>query len=128
MEKPNSYSNWEDFRNIYLEDSFVLEIIETSILLSFKIEFVLGEQHLLYKKPNINEAYCYCLGYMKFINPTNVKWEKKNFDFTSIDANGEKDLGNIDLFYKENDFYFLEGDWGKVSLQCEQIELNFFQE
>ena len=35
---------------------------------------------------------------------------------TSIDAAGEMDLGNIDVFENRSGEYHLEGNWGKVTI------------
>ncbi|HUW08052.1 MAG TPA: hypothetical protein VMW01_17575 [Williamwhitmania sp.] len=122
MEKIN-YPDLEQFNGLYLEDSFVLQIIETSELVSFHMEFVLTKDHPEYQKPLVNEMYCYRYGVINFIEPKQVLWKYRNQKAISIDANGENDFGNIDVFSKFEDNYLLEGDWGNVLISCKNIEV-----
>jgi hypothetical protein len=34
----------------------------------------------------------------------------------AIDADGEKDLGNIDVFYREDGRHWLYGQWGELRI------------
>ncbi|HMS30759.1 MAG TPA: hypothetical protein PKD32_12975 [Saprospiraceae bacterium] len=122
MESIN-YFDLENFKGLFLEDSFVLQIIEVPELISFQVEFVLTEDHPEYKKPLDDEMYCYRFGEINFKNPKQVIWKVKNQKAVSIDANGDNDLGNIDLFFKSGDDYSLEGDWGCVIINCENLEV-----
>lgn len=122
MKKVN-YSDLVQFKGLYLEDSFVLQIIETKELVSFQMEFVLTKEHPSYQEPLDNEMYCYRYGVIDFIAPKRVLWEYRNQKVVSIDANGENDFGNIDIFSKYRDVYSLEGDWGSVLIHCKKIEV-----
>lgn len=118
-----NYFELEQFIGLYLEDSFVLQIIETTESVSFKMEFVLTEDHPLFSPPKDGEAYCYQFGTIDFAELIKVKWVSKNEKLISVDANGDNDLGNIDLFYKIGEDYFLEGDWGKVVISCKTLKV-----
>ncbi len=122
MEKVHYY-NLEQFAGLYIEDSYVLQIIETNGLVTFKMELVLSETHPCYFEPLIDEAYCYRNGVIKFIKPMQVEWVEKNLQRLSVDANGDIDQGNIDFFYKVGDNYLLEGDWGKLIIGSCTIEV-----
>ena len=117
------YFNIEVLKDIYLEDSYVLEIIEQSDKILFKIDFVLCESHPFYKAPKINERYCYHLGEIVFAELEKISWIEKNTENYSYDANNEKDLGNIDSFFYEGNKYFLEGSWGEVIIKSNTIQL-----
>jgi hypothetical protein len=122
MEK---YFSWENFKYIYLEDSYVLEIRESRNSIVFKMEFVLTKNHPLYKEPKRNSQYCYQIGNIKFIEIEEKTWIVKNLNVVNLDANGETDLGNIDNFYKDQDTYYVEGDWGSLFLKCKQIIIDY---
>lgn len=118
-----NYFDLKDFKGLYLEDSFVLDIIETTKLFSFQMQFVLTEDHPKYKDPSENEMYCYHYGEINFIEPKQVLWKNRNQKAASIDANGECDFGNMDIFLKSEDEYLLEGDWGSVLIKCDNLEV-----
>jgi hypothetical protein len=122
MERTN-YFELVQFKGIYLEDSFVLQIIESSEKISFTMEFVLTKANPRFHSPKIDEKYCYQDGFIDFILPYKVIWECKNFRNLSIDATGKTDLGNIDTFYKIGDDYSLEGDWGKLLISCKELRV-----
>jgi hypothetical protein len=122
MENIN-YVDLECFKGLFLEDSFVLQIIENPELVSFQVEFVLIEDHPKYKEPIGNEMYYYRFGEINFIKPKEVIWKFRNQKILSIDANNENDLGNIDLFFKSGEYYSLEGDWGSLLIKCDNLKV-----
>lgn len=114
----SKYSEWDGFEEVYLEDSFVLEIKESEKQLSFLVELVLTEKHPLYSVPKENEQYCYKNAKIIFKSVRNVKWVEKHFK-QFIDAEGEKDYGNIDSFELTSEGYHLLGDWGEVIINSD---------
>lgn len=122
----NKYYYNEILKDLYLEDSFVLEIIELSDKLLFKMEFVLCESHQLYHDPKENERYCWHLGEIVFSNIESINWIERNPDKFSIDANNEIDYGNIDTFDFEENTYNLAGDWGLVEIKCMELLVYLF--
>ena len=122
MENIN-YFDLDCFKGLFLEDSFVFQIIELPELISFQVEFVLTEDHPEYKEPLDNEMHYYRFGEINFKDLKQVIWKFRNQKAVSIDANGENDLGNIDLFLKSGDDYTLEGDWGCVIINCMILEV-----
>lgn len=119
-----NYYEWDDFKNIYLEDSFVLKIQESSNELSFTLEIVLTEKHPFYVKPINDEPYCYKLGKISFKNCKSIKWLNRNFH-PYLDSGGNIDYGNIDCLMSFGKKYYLEGDWGKVEINASAIEINW---
>ena len=108
MEK-HHYYEFEGFQNVYLEDSFVLEIRESQNEFLLILEVVLTEKHPLYRLPEPHEMYCYKMAMIDFPDIKTIEWDAKNSS-KYLDANGENDLGNIDSFFFEGDHYFLMGD------------------
>ena len=126
--KKTNYFNSKEFIGLYLEDSYVLQIIEMPKLVSFHMEFVLTEDHPLYRHPLENEMYCYKYGVINFIEPVQVLWNQRNQKVYSIGEYRHLDLGNIDFFYKSGDEYLVEGDWGNVLISCSDVEIKLIED
>ncbi len=109
----SKYYEWDKFKNIYLEDSFVLRIEESEEEISFTVEVVLTEEHPMYSSPHQDEQYCYKRARIVFKGLKYVKWLERNSQpFT--DADDSEDYGNIDSFELSSEGYHLLGDWGEV--------------
>jgi hypothetical protein len=109
------YHQLPGLQSVYLEDSYVTEIVETPDRLAFDLDAVLTEDHPLYQAPAPGEQYCYRPAQLIFPNVRRVSWLEHHLR-PSTDAAGEVDYGNIDVFYKDDDTYHLEGDWGTVEV------------
>ena len=118
----SNYHEWDAFKDVYLEDSFVLDIHESDKELSIFIEAVLTERHPLYSKPNKNEQYCYKKCKIIFTNCSSINWITKNI-IPTTDADGSIDYGNVDRFVLTNDQYELSGDWGEVHIDSPSVDL-----
>lgn len=118
----SNYSDWTDFGQVYLEDSYVLDIKESGDDLAITMEIVLTEDHPKYQDPFENEVYCYAKAKILFPEMRSIRWIRRNRQ-PAIDASGDKDFGNIDSFVQENDSYRLSGDWGEVVVESNPVEL-----
>ncbi|TVQ84672.1 MAG: hypothetical protein EA357_02440 [Micavibrio sp.] len=118
----SQYYDWDRFKNIYLEDSFVLDIEESEDQLSFVLEIVLTEGHPLHSPKNENEQHCYKEGKIVFRKLKEIRWIRRNIR-PYIDADGSKDYGNIDVFKLSAEGYHLEGDWGEVIINSSEPEV-----
>lgn len=112
----------ECLKHIYLEDSFVLGLIEGENSIEFELEAVLTPEHPSYLPPKPNEQHCYKKFVLRLDGCSNVDWLRKSLRPTT-DANGEVDYGNIDHFGIAEDQFHLEGDWGEVRLRCADVSL-----
>ncbi|PSK98286.1 hypothetical protein CLV30_12072 [Haloactinopolyspora alba] len=109
------YSDVPALADVYLEDSFVLEIVEEAGALRFTIEAVLTERHPDYRPPGPDEQYCYADAHLMFTSTTAIEWiSRAAVSFT--DASGETDLGNIDEMVRVDDHWRISGDWGEVNV------------
>lgn len=121
-----NYTDFSEFENVFLEDSFVLRIKTTASLAEFLVETVLTKNHLLYEKPKKNEQYCYKKGIINFPNVKQIIWIEITI-FPSVDINLEVDFGNIDSFFYENDFYSMSGEWGRVKIKSQNPTIKFIE-
>ena len=117
------YDQIECLRSIYLEDSFVLGLIEGQDSIEFELEAVLTKQHPSYHPPKPDEKHCYKRLVLRLGNCSNVNWVRKSLT-PSTDANGAIDYGNIDHFSVMKDQLRLSGDWGEVQLDCSDVSLH----
>ncbi|WP_439214213.1 hypothetical protein [Duffyella gerundensis] len=110
--------------NIYLEDSFVLSISETSDSLIFELEAVLIENHPQYEEPKEDERYCYRKASLQFFNMCSIDWIDKRL-MQYKDREDKVDYGNIDGITINDGSYKLWGDWGTVVVRGGEIEFAF---
>jgi hypothetical protein len=110
-----AYHELEPIREIYLEDSWVLDVGADTAAVEFRIDFVLREQHPDYQAPKPNEQYCYRQGRLRFTSVRDVLWTRRGAP-PARDATGEVDYGNIDHLEFDGDRYWLSGDWGEMEL------------
>lgn len=117
MERLN-YWQFPGFENVYLEDSYVLSFNKTDSSVEIPIEAVLTETHPLYAPPLPGEQYCYRQMTIRFFLPQTYNFVLKKM--TPIrDPDGSIDYGNIDEFFLENGKYYLNGEWGDLTIVSE---------
>lgn len=108
VEKIGYHHLSQELNQVYLEDSFVLEVIEIEDRLEFIVEFVLRGNHPRYCPPKPNEQYCYAIGKLTFPNIKSKQWIVKTLS-PSTDSTGSVDYGNIDSFFQVMQPYVIEG-------------------
>lgn len=123
-EKITDYYQIPSFENVYLEDSFLLEIEENYRKVLMRLEVVLTEDHALYEKPLLDEQYCHRNARLIFSDFEKLIWLKKRFT-PYTDATGEIDYGNIDFLYLSNGVFDIGGDWGHLRIFGGKIVLEF---
>ena len=112
---------------VYLEDSWVLDITKNDDLVLFEMDFVLTERHNYFHPPKSGEQYCYRKGSLFFSSFSSAVLKLSN-EKPSIDANGEIDLGNIHSFTAVNRKVSLEGDWGTLKVDRPKVTVKFDSE
>lgn len=113
------YNFIEGFKNIYLEDSFLLDVKEDSNSISFFVEAALLNGHELYHNPLKGEAHCYKKCEIKFPEVKMVNWVKKFFEPVQ-GCDEEIDYGNIDNFTFSEAGYHISGEWGDVLIKSDE--------
>ena len=109
------YKSVPGLAGVFLEDSYVLAISESSEHVVFHLDLVLTPQHPAYHSPRPGDHYCYSNGSLVFPDVTRVVWLRRNSSHYT-DASGEDDLGNIDILTVDGDAFVAEGDWGAVRI------------
>ncbi|WP_243793883.1 hypothetical protein [Saccharopolyspora gloriosae] len=109
------YSDVADLAAVYLEDSFVLDIVKEPGQIKFRVEAVLTEQHPQYSAPKSGEQYCYADAWLTFPDVSDIEWQQRSAQaFT--DASDEEDLGNIDYLERDGEHWSIGGDWGEAHI------------
>jgi hypothetical protein len=113
-----NYWTFFGFENVYLEDSYLLNVQINNSSIEFLVETVLTENHPLYTHPLPNEQYCYKKYKIKFPYVRDYQWINKKM--TPIhNPDGSVDYGNIDEFYLKNKKYHILGEWGELEIVSE---------
>ncbi|MEV3904069.1 hypothetical protein AB0K11_17225 [Mycobacterium sp. NPDC050551] len=111
------YAELPGLRDLYLEDSYVLAIVERAGRLTFSMSAVLTPEHPAYRDPLPGEQYCYADGALVFSDVAHIDWLQRSTQ-RYVDATGEIDLGNIDSLTSAAGGYEVAGDWGRVRIRC----------
>ncbi len=115
------YWELEGFQDLYLEDSWVLDVVAQPATLRVRCNLVLRESHPLFSGPKPGEQYCYRAGTVLFDNVTELHWvDHPRLEFQAVDANGERDFGSFEVFGVEGNRYKLVGDFGAIELTSAQ--------
>lgn len=120
-----NYYEFAGFENVFLEDSFILDLKITPLVFTIDLDLVLTEKHRLYHKPLPHEAYCYRKARILFSNVKSVVWRNKIHE-GSKDLTGEMDFGNIDSFVLIDGIYKIDGDLGNIEIVGDAPKLEFY--
>ena len=122
-----SYDELPGFEDVYLEDSWVLGVVESADGLRLDLDLVLREQHPKRTPPKPDEMHCYVSAAVVFASPRHVEWTKQP-DRPAGDASGELDWGNIDSFEWDGSSHALEGGWDAVIVEIDPPQLLYVDE
>jgi hypothetical protein len=117
------YETIPGLEHLYLEDSWVLGVFESTAGLSFDLEVVLTEQHPQWHPARPDEVHAYRRVSLTFPSVRTIEWLQRG-SAPATDATGEQDWGHIDWFVVDNDVYELEGDWGHVRVVSEPPQIH----
>lgn len=115
----SSYTDISGFEDVYLEDSWVLDIAVLPGMVTLEVEAVLLESHPAYEQPRPGEAYCYRRGTIRFNGVAAVTWTGQGDVVPAVDASGEQDFGSVDAFEVSEGQYVLEGDFGRLEVSSD---------
>jgi len=117
------YETITGLENIYLEDSWVLDVQESDASLTFALEAVLTEQHPQWKPRKPGEVHSYRRLRLTFPNLRHVEWLSRGGP-PAMDTSGELDYGHIDTFVVSDHSYELTGDWGHVRVESDAPQIS----
>jgi hypothetical protein len=115
------------FEEVFLEDSWVMDIQDHPSGVTFFLNAVLREKHPLYQPRLPGQQYCYRGAHLKFRNPSKVNWVRKTMS-PAVDATREIDFGNIDMFYFFSGHYYLSGEWEELDVVSAAPTIEFVDE
>jgi hypothetical protein len=115
---------FDDLRNVYLEDSWVLAVdAPVAGTVTFELEVVLTPEHPQYHPPTPGEQHCYVRGRLTVSGVTTVEQSDAP---PAVDASGTLDHGNIHAFVQTGQHRWeIEGTWGSVSAESPTVSLAF---
>jgi hypothetical protein len=117
-----------DLREVYLEDSWVLELTSADRSVRFVLDAVLTPNHRGYRRPEPGEHYCYRRAILAVISEQPINFEPSKTP-AARDATGELDYGNIDSFvpvdWDGHPAWQLSGDWGTALIRRPEVTLVF---
>ena len=112
--------NWNEieiFKGIDLNDSFVLSWSRRTNELIFEVEASIWPESKYYEKPKEDEYTCYKPARLSFKNIKQIDGLLDMSQVTpSTDASREKDYGNIDALQENSGGFFIEGNFGSISI------------
>lgn len=111
------YFEFPGFDQLYLEDSFILDVIARPGSVVFVAEIVLREEHPGYRPPRSSEKYCYRRGRITFGGVGRLTWLRGDV-VPARDATGETDFGGFDEFGLDGRTYILSGDFGTLQMEA----------
>jgi hypothetical protein len=115
-ERFGGYSDLPGLEEVYLEASFVHDVLEEPHELRFILQLALSPHHPLYEPRKTQAAYCFRTGILTFPEVRRITWHKREVQVFT-DAGGAADRGGIDVLVADpRGFYHLEGDFGIVDV------------
>lgn len=115
------YWDLQGFEQLYLEDSYVWGVEETSEAFILRMLLVLREGHAEWRPPLPNQQYCYRDGQIRFEHPTDVDWVERTFEATT-NLDGSVDYGNVHAIEADGQMFRIYADFGQVRLRAEGVK------
>ncbi|MEW2146898.1 hypothetical protein AB0869_29225 [Micromonospora vinacea] len=116
------YGHIDSLHLYYLEDSWVLDILAMPGTLTMTLDVVLLPEHPDCGAPLPGERYCYRRGELKFEGVTSLHWTEQGLP-PAKDASGGRDYGGIDSLAFDQGVYSIAGDFGKIVMHAELIQM-----
>lgn len=112
----------DTFRGLELTDSFVLAFERHNNQFWVRALFSVQEDHPLYSKPGPEDYACYMHGWIKVagIKEEVFEWKPQVLNY---DPSGEVDFGSFEKAEFQGSCFSCVGDWGTLTMQCEQVEV-----
>lgn len=122
------HQTFGDLRDVYLEDSWVLDVSARARSIRFKLDAVLTPDHTRYSPPGPSEQHCYRKATLTIASDDPIQFEPSDSP-AAHDATGEADYGSIDTFvpvdWAGHPAWQLSGEWGTVLVRRPTVALAF---
>jgi hypothetical protein len=114
---------FDPLRGIYLEDSWVLDLVPTESSIAFELDAVLTPEHPEYRGPRPGEPHDYRRARL-LVTGDRATVELSGLP-AAVDVSGEADLGHIDAWaVDDTGTSKLTGDWGSAEVTNARVQLN----
>lgn len=104
-----------------LEESYVLDIDARPASVQIEVDLVLTPKHPDYADPPADEQFCFRRGRISFTGVKACSWTGQGLR-PAVDATGEQDYGNIDRLAWEPRHYLVEGSFGLLEIEADDME------
>ena len=118
----SDYTELPGFGGVFLEESYVLDVVATPGSLRIELDVVLEPSHPNYIPPAEDERFCFRRARLLFEGVRGLRWEGQGAP-SARDASGEVDLGHIDSCRLVDSTFELEGDWGQLEVVADAVRL-----
>jgi hypothetical protein len=113
---------FESLRGVYLEDSWVLDVVPAEGSVTFELDAVLTPEHRAYRGPNPGEQHDYRHAQL-VLSGDRMLVELADTP-PATDAKGEADRGHIDTWTVDDEGTSrLTGDWGSAEVARAHVRL-----
>lgn len=116
------YYELSGFKDLYLEDSFVLDIEVHPGVVTIDLDAVLLESHPRYEVPPPDEQYCYRRAQIRFNHVRRLHWLNSGLK-PARDASGDIDYGGVDEFGLDGETYVVIGNFGHLDIDAGGCEV-----
>lgn len=117
------YTDLPPLANFLLEESYVLDLVAQPGVISIRSDLVLTPEHPEYAMPSPGEQMCFRLGTITITGVRDLTWTGQGLP-PAVDANDERDYGNIDSFEWESGRFVLEGSFGVLDVHADDVEVS----
>lgn len=125
MEYPDAFAGLAE---IYLEDSWVLDVTATEHVVVFRLDAVLTPSHPRHRPPSAGEQHCYLRATLTVASTTRSLLHRSDAPATT-DSSGEVDFGNIDVFnavdWDGERAWEMSGGWGGLLTVEPSVDIAF---
>lgn len=118
------YWHWPELKHVYIDESLVLGVNETSNRIEFDMHLALLEGHKYFQPSAHGRRYSHKRGRMIFDNVVHREWKAKHFSIFSTAAGGPGD-GIVAFFALVKDTYTIYGDWGDIRIRSDPCHISF---
>ncbi|NYF09765.1 hypothetical protein HDC94_000921 [Leifsonia sp. AK011] len=108
-------------RHFVLEDSYVLEILESGDTVSIRMDLVYAKDHPELRPPRLGEWAYVREGVLRFSGVTEFEWTDRSVPAREPD--GSRSWDGLEVFRLQGREYQLAGDVGSLRIVAQRLEV-----